>query len=149
MIAAKNKKERMNRSKWATQMFGPVFLVVLGMVFQFILDQSTLGPDVTPSSATRLNDMKSPDFASLKVVKDGIEDGWKDISVFYGSTDHIGDRRAKAQAGQDLMVSGLLRQVRSGFFIDLAANDATSLSNTYKLETDFDWTGLCFEPNPV
>ncbi|KAI2498963.1 methyltransferase [Fragilaria crotonensis] len=38
---------------------------------------------------------------------------------------------------------------RKGFFVDLAANDATFLSNTYSLEKKFGWTGLCIEPNPI
>lgn len=32
--------------------------------------------------------------------------------------------------------------------MDLAANDATYLSNTYTLETFFLWNGLCIEANP-
>ncbi|KAI2491630.1 methyltransferase [Fragilaria crotonensis] len=38
---------------------------------------------------------------------------------------------------------------RNGFFVDLAASDATVLSNTYSLERKFGWTGLCIEPNPI
>jgi hypothetical protein len=34
------------------------------------------------------------------------------------------------------------------YFVDLAANDAISLSNTYKLE-QLGWDGLCIEPNPM
>ncbi len=34
------------------------------------------------------------------------------------------------------------------YFVDLAANDAISLSNTFKLEQK-GWRGLCIEPNPV
>jgi len=37
---------------------------------------------------------------------------------------------------------------RSPYFVDLAANDAISLSNTYKLE-QLGFEGLCVEPNPV
>jgi FkbM family methyltransferase len=32
--------------------------------------------------------------------------------------------------------------------VDLAANDATLLSNTYALEKHYGWKGLCIEPNP-
>lgn len=74
--------------------------------------------------------------------------GWKSIHVFYGSDKHLGGTRHKSQCGQDRLVTGLLKGRRKGFFVDLAANDATELSNTFPLERDFDWRGLCFEPNP-
>jgi hypothetical protein len=32
--------------------------------------------------------------------------------------------------------------------VDLAANDATLLSNAYALEKYYGWKGLCLEPNP-
>ena len=53
-----------------------------------------------------------------------------------------------SQAGQDHLVWNLLGQLEGGFFVDLAANDATRLSNTYSLERYHNWTGLCMEPNP-
>ena len=34
------------------------------------------------------------------------------------------------------------------FFVDLAANDAVKLSNSYLLEKN-DWEGICLEPNPL
>ena len=34
------------------------------------------------------------------------------------------------------------------FFLDLAANDAVRRSNTFSLEKDFNWDGLCIEANP-
>tara|TARA_Y100001954_G_scaffold215245_1_gene245355 strand:+ start:400 stop:522 length:123 start_codon:yes stop_codon:yes gene_type:complete len=36
---------------------------------------------------------------------------------------------------------------RSGYFIDLAANDWQKDSNAYALETFDGWNGLCVEPN--
>jgi hypothetical protein len=47
------------------------------------------------------------------------------------------------------MVMSLLKNKTGGYFLDLAANDATHLSNTYVLERRFGWTGLCVEPNPM
>jgi Methyltransferase FkbM domain len=35
------------------------------------------------------------------------------------------------------------------YFVDLAANDARLLSNTYALEQYHGWQGLCIEPNPL
>ena len=53
------------------------------------------------------------------------------------------------QARQDELVHALLRNKTNGFFVDLAANDATLLSNTYALEMFHDWNGVCIEPNPM
>ena len=53
------------------------------------------------------------------------------------------------QARQDELVHALLRNKTNGFFVDLAANDATLLSNTYALETFYNWKGVCIEPNPL
>lgn len=41
----------------------------------------------------------------------------------------------------------LFHHKTNGYFIDLAANDAHALSNTYALEKELNWTGLCIEPN--
>jgi len=87
--------------------------------------------------------------------------GWKQINVFVGnetadpkSVFHATDAnqlgRAKqwhSQVGQDKTVA-LLTKGAPGYFVDLAANDAKSLSNTLTLERDFGWRGVCIEPNP-
>ncbi|KAL7524816.1 hypothetical protein ACHAWF_001099 [Thalassiosira exigua] len=67
--------------------------------------------------------------------------------------------RGKSQCGQDRIISELHKQLprwidgngkSGGFFIDLAANDATHMSNTYNiLEREMGWKGLCVEPNPL
>jgi Methyltransferase FkbM domain len=86
--------------------------------------------------------------------------GWKEIHVFYGDKSHLYDSTSLptnylhanqwfSQFRQDELVSRLLQGKRNGYFIDLAANDAVRISNTYALETSFDWNGLCIEPNPV
>lgn len=38
---------------------------------------------------------------------------------------------------------------RKGFFLDLAAADGITHSNTYVLEKLFGWNGICIEPNPA
>ena len=50
---------------------------------------------------------------------------------------------------QDCFAHEILKRKRGGFFIDLAANDALTFSNTRTLERDHDWHGLCIEPNPL
>jgi hypothetical protein len=80
--------------------------------------------------------------------------GWDSIDIFYGSKDTFEsslpqDLEWFSQAGQDQVVMSLLNNKTGGYFLDLAANDATHLSNTYILERRFGWTGLCIEPNPI
>jgi len=38
---------------------------------------------------------------------------------------------------------------KKGYFLDLAAADGVTHSNTYVLEKHFGWEGLCIEPNPA
>ncbi|MGK3749550.1 MAG: hypothetical protein ACI8RD_001845 [Bacillariaceae sp.] len=74
--------------------------------------------------------------------------GWKTIQVFYGSTEHMesllpNDKIFFSQARQDEVVLSLLRNKKNGYFVDLASNDATLLSNSYALEKHYGWKGLC------
>lgn len=73
-------------------------------------------------------------------------------TVFYGKSDHVEsllppNKTWYSQARQDEAIVSLLGGKRDGYFIDLAANDATILSNTYALERHYGWKGLCIEPN--
>lgn len=77
-------------------------------------------------------------------------DGWQTIHVFIGEsapTDEASSQSQPhfsfAQARQDEVVLSLLKNQTNGYFVDLAANDATVLSNTYSLERYFGWQGLC------
>lgn len=62
-----------------------------------------------------------------------------------------------SQVSQDRMILALIKAHNEkdnipsshiGFFVDLASNDALSLSNSYLLEQS-GWNGLCIEPNPI
>ena len=98
------------------------------------------------------------------------DSGWHDISVYFGDRNSIKED-AKSQLGQDDIISNLMSlyhrsssskqkkgTIRNAtteaevpdqmYFVDLAANDAIDLSNTFKLE-QMGWDGLCIEPNPV
>jgi hypothetical protein len=93
--------------------------------------------------------------------------GWNSIDVYYGKTDHVESQLTNqtqqwfSQGRQDEVVLALLRHAKdhhqdhhdssssSPIFIDLAANDATLLSNTYALERFHGWQGFCIEPNPL
>jgi hypothetical protein len=107
----------------------------------------------TGTSLEGLLDYRAPTSTGCVTTSPQLDEnnqGWKKIDVFYGTTQDSENKRSKwhSQAKQDQVVIGLLRDKREGFFIDLAANDARKLSNTYALERRFGWQGLCIEPNP-
>ena len=52
----------------------------------------------------------------------------------------------KSQIGQD---SEFFNNKRDGYFIELGATNGITLSNTYYLEKELDWKGICIEPNPI
>lgn len=47
---------------------------------------------------------------------------------------------------QDQMVLKHYNYKKNGYFVDIGAYNGKDLSNTYVLEKDYDWKGLCFEP---
>jgi hypothetical protein len=49
--------------------------------------------------------------------------------------------------GQDSLVVDLLDGKRGGYFLDSGASSGVRGSNTKLLESEFDWTGICIEPN--
>jgi len=51
-----------------------------------------------------------------------------------------------SQAGQDLVVDQILKQIRGGTFVDVGGYDGVTGSNTYFLETQRGWTGALVEP---
>lgn len=76
--------------------------------------------------------------------------GWNSIHVFVGdstaSASNTNISSWQSQVHQDQLVAALLPSGRTGYFIDLAANEAVQWSNTYGLERELGWTGLCIEP---
>jgi len=55
---------------------------------------------------------------------------------------------SKSQIGQDLKVVEQYNKKENGFFIEIGANNGVDLSNTYLLESQYNWKGICCEPNP-
>lgn len=55
----------------------------------------------------------------------------------------------KSAAGQDdWILETVFPSKRKGFFVDLGAADGMLRSNTYRLEKERGWVGLCIEANP-
>lgn len=53
-----------------------------------------------------------------------------------------------SQLNQDLEVLKFYNNKKGGFFIEIGASDGIELSNTYLLEKNYNWTGICVEPIP-
>lgn len=54
----------------------------------------------------------------------------------------------KSQIGQDKwVIEEVFKGMTHGYFIEMGAGNGIDLSNTYILEKNYDWEGLCIEPN--
>ena len=53
-----------------------------------------------------------------------------------------------SQIGQDLEVVKFYNKKNNGFFIEVGASDGILYSNTYLLEKQYNWKGICCEPIP-
>lgn len=56
-------------------------------------------------------------------------------------------KNSKSQLDQDLWVLEKTNNKRNGFFIEAGACDGIFLSNTYLLEKEYNWNGICCEPS--
>ena len=54
----------------------------------------------------------------------------------------------KSQHKQDQFIINYFKGKKNGVFVDIGAHDGITLSNTWVLEKEFNWTGICVEPMP-
>jgi len=54
-----------------------------------------------------------------------------------------------SQFNQDKIINTILENRKGGVFIDIGAYDGITFSNSYFFEKTNNWTGICFEPNPI
>ncbi|MBS1753196.1 MAG: FkbM family methyltransferase [Ferruginibacter sp.] len=54
-----------------------------------------------------------------------------------------------SQDGQDKFLAKLFSKKKGGYFLDIGAYDGVEFSNTYFLEKELGWNGICIEPNPI
>lgn len=53
-----------------------------------------------------------------------------------------------SQFGQDLIVKDYYKNKKNGFFLEIGASDGILLSNSYILEKNLNWNGICVEVIP-
>jgi FkbM family methyltransferase len=55
----------------------------------------------------------------------------------------------KSHIGQDRWVAEVLKFKRNGYFLEFGALDGVLTSNTFVLEKELEWQGICVEANPT
>ena len=129
--------------------------VIIGAIIGFSISsflQILWLPSIGIPSYSVERKLSSSSYCNQHAVEKPIP-GWREVHVFVGdgctkgSTIFNRTKRYPSQFGQDRKVIDLFDGKSNGYFIDLAANDAHALSNTYALEKYHNWTGLCIEPN--
>jgi FkbM family methyltransferase len=58
------------------------------------------------------------------------------------------NQKSYSQLGQDLDILKFYNNKRDGYFVEIGAYNGIELSNTYLLETQYNWKGICSEPIP-
>jgi len=78
--------------------------------------------------------MQKPNFGSTTPIPDELEEEVMKMS------------RAQMQQDQ-LLYNNFFRGKKNGVYLDVGANNAEFISNTFMFEKALSWTGICFEPN--
>ena len=90
-----------------------------------------------------------PDFRSTPSVQAISAEIQEKKSVLLSSENSLSPELFLSQKLQDEWVIREAVPKREGIFLDLAASDGFNLSNSFVLEKQYGWKGLCIEPNPI
>ena len=74
-------------------------------------------------------------------------DDWSDRAPVTGLC--IPEDQKTSQLHQDMQALEYLECKKDGFYVDIGANDGKQISNTFVMDTVFNWRGLCIEPFPA
>tara|TARA_B110001452_G_C15187750_1_gene412515 strand:- start:480 stop:1238 length:759 start_codon:yes stop_codon:yes gene_type:complete len=74
---------------------------------------------------------------------------WTELDRGGFSGDCIKREDKYAQDIQDMRALWFVNCSRDGYYLDIGANDGESISNTYVMDVEFGWNGVCVEPFPT
>lgn len=135
----------MVQPKHRTKLLVPFLLLfVISVVYK-----SPVGPDTNIKSHRQTLSSQAVKEQDRDLRQDEEESLFDTIQVFHAKRDptELSDRKWSAQVKQDEIVAALTNSQRNGYFVDLASNHAITLSNTYGLERNLEWNGICIEGN--
>jgi hypothetical protein len=115
--------------------------LAVGLVVGYLVAVLTATPmTATPVYPSSLLSMSS---TRTDLMDKENTDGWNNLHIYSGkqTETHFEILTPMSQAKQDVYVAAMLQHQKGGFFVDLAAHDATYLSNTFTLERDHQWNG--------
>lgn len=73
------------------------------------------------------------------------KDQYKNLKYKFKGSKSV--EKNRSQAFQDLFVLSILNGKKNGTYVEIGGDHPINISNTYLLETDFDWYGISFELN--
>jgi hypothetical protein len=127
--------------------------VLLAFAIAFILtllrkyfEQAGLLADLTSSRSRSTHASSHLDGGTTGTAPDSSD--WNPVYVYRGGPPPVLQKRWTGQVEQDKLISWLTKNMTNGYFVDLAANGYQRLSNTFSLERNLNWKGLCIEANP-
>lgn len=57
--------------------------------------------------------------------------------------------KSRSMFGQDAMILDLFKFKRDGYYVDIGSGEGDRNNNTYLLDVEFGWKGLCIDPYPL
>ena len=169
MVKPQNLRNNDRRFGWSRDLLLLGAGSIAGVFLSNLLNAGVGDYYMVPTTATTVEAAPTSSSSSPSTIPPG----FNPIYSYFGKLDHlfetIGTNETKgkwwlatspehrdnklgrwfSQHGQDIAVAKFFGFQRDGFFVDLAANDAVWASNTFLLEQNFGWKGICIEANPI